>query len=163
MRVLILFLIFFIHEAKATCSRTAIINYQEILVDAGSDKKGEGLRFYLDKDPLSKKLLNKYQDENKPTFLRASTSTIGSILLFAGILQPNESTGIQNKNTLIYGGSLLIALSYLTSKTMAYSNEKILEEAVDQYNKRNSPRIFFSPFKGNDNDNGLGFGFTQEF
>lgn len=164
--ILILFIV--IHmllpaQLHAACSRIATINYQKILVDAGTDKKGEGLRFYLEKDPQSKILLDKYQKENQPTFLKASTSTIGSILLLTGLLQPNESSGIQNKNTLMYGGAFLIALSYLTSKTLQYSNEKYLEQAVDQYNKRNSPRIYFSPYKENNKKTGIGFGFSQEF
>ena len=151
-------------NALAICSRVAVINYQEVLVDAGTGKKGEGLRFYLEKDPQSKELLDKYQKENEPTFFKASTSTIGSIMLVTGLLQSNKSDGIENQNTLLFGGSLLIALSYLTSKTLKYSNEKYLEEAIDQYNKRNSPRIYFSPYKENNNSQtGLGFGITQEF
>jgi len=149
--------------ATETCSRVATINYQEVLVDAGSGKMGEGLRFYLEKDPESKKLLNEYQERNKPTIWSASASTVGSFLVLSSLLQTNESSGLQNKNTLLYSGVMLIALSYLTSKTMKYSNEKYLKEAVDQYNKRNSPRIYFSPFKDNNGQNGVGFGVQQRF
>ena len=35
-----------------TCSRTAIINYQKILVDINTTHKGEGLRYYLEKDTV---------------------------------------------------------------------------------------------------------------
>jgi hypothetical protein len=146
-----------------TCSRVAIVNYQQVLVDAGSGKMGEGLRFYLEKDPVSKKLLNEYQEKNKPTFWSASASTVGSLLVLASLSQTSEEEGIQNKNTLLYTGGALIALSYLTSKTLKYSNEKILKNAIDQYNKRNSPHIYFSPYKDNNNATGLGVGIQQEF
>ena len=142
-----------------TCSRIAIINYQEVLVDAGSNKKGEGLRYYLEKDTNSHKLLDEYQDKNKPTVLGAATSTIGSFMILSGLMQTNESSGIQNKNTLIFGGGILVALSYLTSKTMQYNNEILLKRSVDQYNKRNLPRIYLSPGAGK----GFGVGITQEF
>ena len=48
----ILSLLFFNLSALASesCSRTATINYQEVLVDSASSLKGEGLRPYLAKD-----------------------------------------------------------------------------------------------------------------
>lgn len=144
-----------------TCSRKAIVNYQEILVDGGSNKKGEGLRFYLEKDKHAKELLDEYQQKNKPTILSASASTIGSFLIFSGLLQTSDSAGIENRNTLIYGGGILVALSYLISKTMQYNNEEILKRAVDQYNKRNLPRIYFSPY--NNSSPGIGIGVQQDF
>lgn len=165
MMIKVLFLLIFTANlwAAETCSRVAVINYQKVLVDSSSNKKGEGLRFYLEKDPVSEALLDKYQKKNKPTVLSASTSTAGSILLFSGLLQAGDTTGIANNNTLIYSGLGLIALSYLISKTQQYSNERILEEAVNQYNTRNTPRIYFSPYKNNNGTSGAGFGFQQEF
>ena len=152
-------LIISISYSAETCSRIAIINYQEVLVDAGSNKKGEGLRYYLEKDTNSQKLLDEYQERNKPTVLGAATSTLGSFMILSGLMQTNESSGIQNKNTLIFGGGILVALSYLTSKTMQYNNEVLLKRSVDQYNKRNLPRIYLSPGDGT----GFGVGVTQEF
>jgi len=148
--------------AAETCSRIAIINYQEVLVDAGSSKKGDGLRFYLEKDPRAIELLDEYQEENKPSVWNAAASTIGTFMAFSGLIQTNEDSGIENRNTLIYGGALLIALSYLTSKTIQFNNEVILKRSVDQYNKRNLPRIYFSPQAGN-GGSGVGIGIQQEF
>ncbi len=145
-----------------TCSRIAIINYQEVLVDAGSTKKGDGLRFYLEKDPRAIELLDEYQRENKPSAWNAAASTVGSFLAFSGLLQTNEDSGIENRNTLIYGGALLIALSYVTSRTIQHNNEVILKRSVDQYNKRNLPRIYFAPTSSNGGA-GVGVGIQQEF
>ena len=64
--VIILILSIQIGYCAETCSRKAIVNYQEILVDGGSNKKGEGLRFYLEKDKYSKELLDKYQGSSIP-------------------------------------------------------------------------------------------------
>lgn len=159
-------MIFLLGLAKAyavdTCSRVAVINYQEVLVDAGSSKKGEGLRFYLEKDQVAKELLDEYQEKNRPSAWSAGTSTIGSLMVLAGLTQTGDSDGIANRNTLLYGGGILVAITYLTSKTIQYNNEGILKQAVDQYNKRNRPQIFFSPY-GDGNTTGFGVGLNQEF
>lgn len=148
--------------AAETCSRVAVINYQEVLVDAGSSKKGEGLRYYLEKDPIANQLLNEYQKKNRPSIWSAGASTLGSLMLLGGITQTSEGNGFADRNTLIYGGGILIAITYLTSKTLQYNNEEILKQAVDQYNQRNKPKIFFSPYSDS-GSSGFGLGITQEF
>ena len=148
--------------ANETCSRVAVINYQEILVDAGSSKKGEGLRYYLDKDPISRELLDKYQEENKPSTWSAAASTVGSLFILSGLLQTNKAEGFANRDSLLYSGAILISISYLTSKTLQYNNEEYLKQAIDQYNKRNSPKIFFNPYSDGTNT-ALGVGVSKEF
>lgn len=155
-------LLCFLTFADETCSRVAVVNYQEILVDSGSSKKGEGLRFYLEKDPESKKLLDTYQEKNKPSTWSAAASTFGSFLIFSSLLQTNKTDGFANRDSLLYSGAILIATSYLTSKTLQYNNEVYLKQAVDQYNKRNNPKIFFSPY-ADGNTTGLGVGITKDF
>lgn len=150
-------------HAADTCSRVAVINYQEVLVDAGAGKMGEGLRYFLERDPLSKNLLDTYQKKNQPTILNASASTLGSIMILTGLLQTSDEGAISSKNTMIYGGSLLVAVSYLASKTLKFNNEKYLKQAIDQYNKRNSPRIYFSPFQDDNGGSGIGFGLQKGF
>lgn len=147
----------------STCSRVATINYQEVLVDAGTGKMGEGLRFYLEKDPDSLALLNEYQERNKPTTLSAGASTLGSLMILGGVLQSGNDSFIGNKKTLISGGAILVALSYLMSKTVKRNNERYLNLAIDQYNKRNSPRIYFSPVRDNNGSSGVGFGLQKGF
>lgn len=158
----IFFLFIHLGFTAETCSRVAIINYQEVLVDAGASKKGEGLRYYLEKDAQAKELLNEYQERNKPTVWGAATSTIGSVMILAGLVQTNNDGNVQNKNTFILGGAVLVALSYLTSKTLQYNNETLLKNAVDQYNKRNLPQIYFTA-PTEEQNSGFGLGFTQEF
>lgn len=159
--IIVFILIINVSFSAEVCSRRAIVNYQEILVDGGSNKKGEGLRFYLEKDNHSKELLNEYQAKNKPTIWAAATSTFGSFMILSGLLQTNENEGVQNRNTLLFSGGILVALSYLVTKTTQYNNEDILKRAVDQYNKRNLPRIYFSPT--NNETPGFGIGVTQDF
>ena len=149
--------------ADSTCSRAATVNYQEVLVDAGTGKMGEGLRFYLEKDPESLTLLDEYQKKNKPTPWTAGASTIGSLMIFGGLLQSGNQSTFGNKNTLFTGGAILVTLSYLMTKTVKLNNEKYLNLAIDQYNKRNSPRIYFSPYKDNNGESGVGFGLQKEF
>lgn len=150
--------------ADETCSRVAIINYQEVLVDTSSNSKGEGLRFYLQKDPSAKKLLNEYQDQNRPSTIATASSTLGSAMMLGGLLQTDENTsGITNRETLIFGGFLLSSISYLVSKTLQYNSEELLQRAVEQYNKRNLPRIYFSPYQDNNSNFTIGVGVQKEF
>lgn len=151
-------------QAQETCSRVAVVNYQEILVDTSSDGKGEGLRYYLAKDAKAEKLLDEYQAKNKPQAWNAAASTVGSGLVIAGLLHNDNSDNPGSaRNNLIYSGLLLSIVSFLYIKTTQYNNERILKNAVDQYNKRNSPRIYFSPYNDDNRNFGAGIGITQEF
>jgi hypothetical protein len=145
-----------------TCSRLATINYQDVLVDASSSNRGEGLRFYLSKDPVSKELLNQYQLNNRPTWKSAAASTFGTAMLLVGLLRNDsgEDEAFTNKNFLILGGMSLIGFSYLVSKTNQYRNEYLLLNAIEEYNKRNNPKIYFSPTI---DGKGAGVGIGKEF
>lgn len=149
-------------EAVETCSRVATINFQEILVDVSSSNRGEGLRYYLAKDPLAKELLDEYQNNNRPTWGSAVMSTIGPVMMLAGLLRTNagDSEEFTNRNTLLFGGAILVGVSYLISKTNQYNNEYLLLKSIDEYNKRNTPKIFFSPTS---DGSGAGIGVGGEF
>jgi len=148
--------------ANETCSRVASINYQEVLVDVSTSNRGEGLRYYLEKDPVSKELLDQYQDNNRPTWKSAAMSTLGTAMILGGFLRTNGGgdDGFASRNFLVFGGVTLIGVSYLISKTNQYNNEYLLLKSIDEYNRRNTPRIFFSPTQ---DGKGVGVGFGQEF
>lgn len=165
----LLFLFSFLLIAQAawaadTCSRTAIINYQEVLVDVSNSSRGEGLRFYLEKDPVAKDLLDEYQDNNRPTWTGAALSTAGTGVMLAGLLRSSEGRGeaLTGRTTLLVGGVAMIALSYLISKTKQHNNEHLLHKSVEEYNKRNTPRIYLAPTESNGKF-GVGIGIGQEF
>jgi hypothetical protein len=151
------------HSAQI-CSRVALINYQEVLVDVSNNKRGEGLRYYLEKDEVSKDLLDTYQENNRPSWTGAAMSTFGSAMILGGALRTSggENELLTNRNFLIFGGATLLAVSYLISKTNQYNNEYLLNKSIEEYNKRNTPRIFFSPTDPN-HGLGLAVGFGQEF
>ncbi len=150
--------------AAETCSRVATINYQEVLVDVSSNNRGEGLRYYLEKDQISKGLLDEYQDNNKPSWKSAALSTLGTGMILFGILRPNSGEGesFTNRNVLLVGGISMIAVSYLISRTSQYKNEYLLQQSVEEYNKRNTPKIYLTPL-GTNKNMGLGVGVGQEF
>jgi hypothetical protein len=151
-------------SAAETCSRVAVINYQEVLVDVSSKNRGEGLRYYLEKDEVAKTLLNEYQANNIPTWKSAALSTVGTGMLLGGLLRTSgggEGTVI-SRNFLLFGGATMIAISYLISKTNHYNNEYLLLKSIEEYNKRNTPKIFFSPTDPQ-NGLGIGMGIGQEF
>lgn len=168
MKILSLILILLFNSttfAAETCSRIAIVNYQEILVDPSSTSRGEGLRYYLQKDPKASELLDQYQKNNAPIWQTATLSTAGSVLLLGGILRPNtNNSGITSRSSLMLTGVTMMALSYLISRTIQYKNEYTLMRSIEEYNKRNIPRIYFNPFESGDTGSmGVGLGITKEF
>ena len=151
--------------AADSCSRTAIVNYQEVLVDASTSNRGEGLRYYLQRDPVAKKLLNEYQQNNRPRWQGAALSTLGTATVLAGFLRSNEGKNetFTGRNTLVFGGLTMIAVSYLISRTNQYNNEWLLQRAIEEHNKRNTPRIYFSADPDSSNSTGFGMGMQKEF
>jgi hypothetical protein len=145
-----------------TCSRVATINYQEVLVDVSSSNRAEGLRYYLEKDQIARELLDDYQENLRPTWKSAAMSTLGSAMILGGLLRTNagDSETFTNRNFLLFGGATLIGVSYLISKTNQFNNEYLLLKSIEEYNKRNTPRIFFAP---TDDGSGVGIGVGGEF
>ncbi len=151
-----------------TCSRVAIINYQEVLVDSGPTGRGEGLRYFLEKETLSSRLLNQYQEQNRPRWEYSILSTIGFASLLYGLFGPriDSDRGIWSQNGLIISGGTLVALSYLVTRTHIYRNERLLERAIEEYNKNNTPRIYFSPYRelqGHNKGAGLSISINKNF
>lgn len=150
-------------QAVEPCGRTAVVNYQEVLVDASSSNQGEGLRYYLQKDPLAKRLLDEYQENNRPRWQGAALSTFGTAMVIGSFMRStDEGDALTGRNTLLYGGITMIAVSYLISRTQQHNNEELLQRSVEEYNKRNSPRIYFSADPSNSRT-GYGVGVQQEF
>jgi hypothetical protein len=149
-------------KGAETCSRVATINYQEVLVDVSSSNRGEGLRYYLEKDQIARELLDEYQENLRPTWKSAAMSTLGSAMILGGLLRTNagDSETFTNRNFLLLGGATLIGVSYLISKTNQFNNEYLLLKSIEEYNKRNTPRIFFAP---TDDGSGVGIGVGGEF
>ena len=127
--------------AVETCSRTAIINYQEILVDSNSSQKGEGLRYYLDKDPIAKDYLDIYQKNSAIQWPSAVIGTAGTGLLLFGFFNSDS----ENRRLYIISGTATILVNFLVARTLEVSNESNLNRAIDEYNKRNLPKILFEP------------------
>lgn len=142
--VLIHFLILVPTQVLATqvCSRVAQINFQEVLVDTSSTQKGEGLRFYLEKDEIARNYLDRYQDGTKITWQNAALGTVGTSMLIGGLFASDGST---TKKSLLVGGAVMIAVNFFVARTLEFNNEQNLTKAIEEYNKRNLPKIFFYP------------------
>jgi hypothetical protein len=162
--ILIAFIIIPSTHAAETCSRVATINYQDILVDLSTKNRGEGLRYYLEKDQISKELLDEYQKNNRPTWKSAALSTLGTAMVLGGLLRTSDGqeNTLTSRNFLLFGGATMIAVSYLIYKTNQYNNEYLLLKSVEEYNKRNTPKIFLTPTDPK-NGIGAGVGIGQEF
>jgi len=136
-----------ISHAAEICSRVAEIGGQSVLIDSSSTQKGERLRPYLAKDAEASKFLTTYQDQLKMRWQNALLGTAGTGLTIAGLLTNDASN---NRQTLLVGGITLIAINFLVARTLEASNEKNLLSAVEEYNKRNFPKIYL--FKSDTND-----------
>ena len=150
------------------CSRKAVINHQEVLVDPSSYNKGEGLSFYLDQDPQAKMYMDQYRDNKRPFWLGASIGTLGTGLMLTGLFtRDDKSSGIGRKEYFLIGGAAVLALNFLISRTLDFHNEKNLSKAIDVYNQRNVPKIYFSPFQNTDDSGkssmGIQGGVRSEF
>ncbi len=143
--------------AVETCSRIAIINYQEVLVDTNSTEKGEGLRFHLEKDKTAKSYLDAYQEGTQIKWQNAVLGTAGTTMMLAGILTNNDS---ERKQTLLIGGATFMILNFLVARTLEASNEQNLIKAIEEYNKRNLPKIYFNPDRETDGSLGPGVSFS---
>lgn len=168
----ILFALLFICIASSnaysteSCSRTATINFQEVLIDSNSTQKGEGLRFHLSKDPVSKKYLDDYQNGLKVRWSNIALGTTGSGLIIYGLMQTSNNK--DRKKQLIIGGATLLAINFLVAKTMNYKNEQNLIRSIEEYNKRNLPRIYINSVNSNTQGiksifSNLIVGITKEF
>lgn len=144
MRVFLIFLLIFCSisaHAVETCSRVAIINYQEVLVDSNTSEKGEGLRYHLEKDPVALQYLNTYQKNSGIRWPSAVLGTAGTGLLLTGFFNSDSEA----RRLYIIAGATTIFVNFLVARTLEVANEANLNKAIEEYNKRNLPKIYFSP------------------
>lgn len=128
-------------QAVETCSRIAIINYQEVLVDSNTSEKGEGLRYHLEKDQTAKEYLDIYQKNSAIYWPSAILGTAGTGLMLYGFF--NSDT--ENRRIYLIAGGATILVNFLVTRTLEITNESNLNKAIEEYNKRNLPKIFFNP------------------
>lgn len=121
----------------STCSRVATVNSMEVLIDSGSSKKGEGLRYYLQKDPKALEFLEKYQQGARTKVENIVLGTSATGLILAGAIVRSKS----QKVTFLASGLALAVVNFLSFKTSEANNERYLHQAIENYNKRNFPAI----------------------
>ncbi len=131
--------------ANESCSRIAVINDQEILVDPSLNQKGEGLRFHLEKDQGAKRLLEMYQNQSSNKIRPAVIGSVGSLLLLSSFI---TNTSDNNRKALFIGGLSTLFINFLVTKTIENNNEKYLIESIQEYNKRRSPKIYLKTNEG---------------
>ncbi len=161
-----------IWASSNTCGRTATINHREVVIDTSTTKKGEGLRFYLDRDEEAKKWLDIYQKKSSPKWYNAAMGTLGTSLMLYGLIRPgsfSEGHGSSNKLVLLSSGISVLIVNYLVLRVLRSRNETLLLRSIEEYNKRNLPKIYFYPFKDHlrgeqvSKDLGVSIGIIKEF
>ena len=144
----------------ANCGRSVTIDYQEVLIDNDATQKGEGLRYYLAKDPVALSYLDKYQQGTRIHWANAALGTIGTGLILGASLNSGNRDG--QKNMLI-SGAIILALNFLVVKTRESYNETYLEQAIEEYNRRNIPRIVLEPPQNANDGVGVGLSIERRF
>ena len=124
--------------AAKSCGRTATINHQEIPLEIISGGKGDGLRSYLEKDKEAMRYFDLYQERNRIHPFNTLLGIVGPGFLLTGLALESRS---EHKKTFLTWGSVLVVTNFLVTKTIQGTGELYLEKAVEEYNKRNSPKI----------------------
>ena len=124
--------------AEKSCERTAVVNHQEIPLEIISKRKGEGLRVYLKKDKDALRYLDLYQERNRILPFNTLLGIVGPGSLLTGLVLESKS---EHKKTFLTWGAVLVVTNFLVTKTIQSTSEFYLEKAVEEYNKRNSPKI----------------------
>lgn len=132
--------------ASETCSRVATINYQEVLVDPNTSQKGEGLRYFIEKDQIAKEYIDEYQRNTQITWKNALLGSLGSGFMISSLFVDDD----QDKKIYLISGATMVLLNFLVARTLEITNEQNLNKAIEEYNKRNLPKIFFNPQTLND-------------
>lgn len=127
-------------RAVETCSRIAVINYQEVLVDSNTSEKGEGLRYHLEKDPVARAYLDSYQKNSAIYWPSAVLGTLGTGFMIFGFFNSDS----EDRRLFLLAGGATILVNYLVTRTLEITNEVNLNKAIEEYNKRNLPKIFFN-------------------
>ncbi len=136
--------------ASESCSRTATINYQEVLIDSANSLKGEGLRPYLAKDPQAISYLEIYQKNARPSFKSSFLGTTGVALSLLSFTTNSDHKAPWNSKVLLTTGLSLIVINYIFNHTLQKANEENLYNAIDEYNLKHRPKIEFTPEASND-------------
>ena len=124
--------------ANELCSRVANVNYQEILVDLSNNQKGEGLKYYLNQDTVAKSYFKQYQLNSNKKWYNAVLGSLGTVTILAAATTSDKN----DRQNLLISGAVIFAVNYLTAKTMQYANERYLTKSIEEYNKRNLPKIY---------------------
>ena len=133
-----------------------------MLVDSNASDKGEGLRYHLEKDPVAKEYLETYQKNSTIRWPNAILGTAGTGLLLFGFFTSNS----QDRQIYLISGGATVLVNFLMAKTLEMTNENNLNRAVEEYNKRNLPKIYFNPdgnHQGNSNFPDIKFGLAKDW
>lgn len=152
--------------ASESCSRTATINYQEVLIDSANSLKGEGLRPYLAKDAQALSYLEIYQQNARPSFKSSFLGTTGVALSILSFTTNSDHKAPWNSKVLLTTGLSLIFINYIFNHTLQKTNEENLYKAIEEYNLKYRPKIEFTPEASNGkvlSEFSWQIGFSREF
>jgi hypothetical protein len=67
--------------------------------------------------------------------------TAGTGLILYGLF----NSDVEDQRLFIISGSATLIVNFLVARTLEVTNENNLNRAIEEYNKRNLPKIFFNP------------------
>jgi len=138
--IFFIFMINFVYakDSAPTCSRKAIFNNKEILIDGYTGARGSGLNKIMRSNPKALKHLSIYQNANDIQTFNLLSGTISTTSLITGLLYTGDR---DNKNNFILFGGIVALINFLTTKTIQFYNERELTLAIEEYNKTSVHQI----------------------
>ena len=121
-----------------TCSRKAIHDNREILIDGYTGIKGSGLNDLMKNHQKAMQHLQRYQNSGEIRTFNLLSGTISTASILTGLLYTGDKT---NKSNFLFFGGIVALVNFLTTKTVEFYNERELALAIDEYNKTSEAKI----------------------
>lgn len=125
-------------DSTQTCSRKAIYQNKEILIDGHTGAKGSGLVKILEKNPKALSHLNSYQNANDVQTFNLISGSVSTLSLLTGLLYTGDKN---NKSNFLVFGGVVALINFLTTKTIHFYNERELTLAIEEFNKSSEHQI----------------------
>lgn len=120
------------------CDRPFLFRGEVYAVDAPQAQDASNLRLYVREVPEADSILAEYQNRRDRSRLSAYTGTLGLILyLVANSLSKGAATPESQSlwSTFKYTGLALTAGGFIYSYSLLSSNERLIPQSVDAYNR----------------------------
>jgi len=123
---------------NAICDRPFVYRGEAYSVDSPQAQDAANLKAFMKEVPEAESLLQTYQDRRDRSRLSAYTGTLGivMVLLANTVFKKGTTAGSESLHSAFQiGGLALTAGGFIYSYSLLRTNELLIPEAVDRYNR----------------------------